>query len=78
MANNNVAALFGKKLGESFYIKYPKSKNPIMVKIEENGLWYAFFRNNEVTWFDDDTLLMSLLEGQAEIIDEEEAVFGVR
>jgi len=49
-----------------------------MVKIEENGLWYAFFRDNEVTWFDDDTLLMSLLEGQVEIIDDEEAIFGVR
>jgi len=58
-----VAANYGKRLEEPFYIK---AGSRMKVKLAENGLWYQ--DHDSEVWYYSETLLVKLIIGQAVII----------
>ena len=71
MAKNKmeqVAAMFGKKLGEEFMARL-KVGFEINCKFTNEGLKQEIFDDG---WYDNDSFLRRLLTGEAEIVEEEE------
>ena len=67
MAENKmteVAALFGKRLGEEFKVKC-QAGDVILCRFSEKRLWYW-----QHDWFISDNVLVQLIAGEAVIVDE--------
>lgn len=74
MAENKmaeVAKLFGKELGEEFFVKHPKQTEPFLAQFEHNGTWYICSYDGKAEWHYSETLLVQLLTGQAVIVDDQ-------
>lgn len=71
MAENRmaaVAALFGKELGESFEIKFPRKLETYYGKFEQSGLMIAGW--DGIFICPNPWILEALLTGEAVIVDE--------
>ena len=62
----DVAALFGKKLGEEFTVD--NGERSVKCRITESGL--SFYHASYSHWWDDSGLLIELLIGEAVIVDD--------
>lgn len=71
MAENKieqVAAMFGKKLGEEFRVDEKNCRKNMICKITEKGLF--FYHTTYEAWWQDSGLLSDLITGEAVIVDE--------
>ena len=62
-----IAAMFGKKIGEEFNI-YSEYRGTLKCKITDNGL--SFYYDAYGRWWEDSGLLIELLKGDVVIVDE--------
>ena len=75
MAENKmeqVAAMFGKKLGEEFIVDEKEGRKNLICKITEKGLF--FYHDSYEAWWQDSGLLSELITGRAVIVDDERGV----
>lgn len=64
-----VAALFGKKLGEEFWARIVGNKFEIKCRFTASGFQQTVV---DGLWHDNDAFLILLLTGEAEIVEDEE------
>ncbi len=64
-----VAAMFGKKLGEEFIVN-DEYRKKMICKITERGL--LFFHGSYEAWWQDSRLLSELITGEAVIVNGRE------
>lgn len=65
-----LATLFGKKLGEEFKVKCTTGKL-LLCRFSKKGLWYQEAEQWNHDWFITDMLIAQLIRGEAVVVDGE-------